>query len=97
MKLRGIQISKTVSRILYRVRLAKVTWEAFPVVSLTLTNIRHVGCDIYQTSNRRIRTGFSDHRSSVTMSDKNAWSILLRKDAFRRGHIFLKGCLRLLD
>jgi hypothetical protein len=31
------------------------------------------------------------------MSDKNAWSIQLGKDAFRRSHIFFKGCLRLLD
>jgi hypothetical protein len=31
------------------------------------------------------------------MSHKNAWSILLSKDAFRRSHIFFKGCFRLLD
>jgi hypothetical protein len=31
------------------------------------------------------------------MSDKNAWPILLSKDAPGGSHIFYEGCLRLLD
>jgi hypothetical protein len=73
----------------------KVTWETLSVVSLILSGIWHVGRDIHQTGDREIRSGFSNHGSAITMSNKNAWSILLSKDAFR-GHIFFKGCLRLL-
>jgi hypothetical protein len=31
------------------------------------------------------------------MSDKNARSILLSKDALRGSHVFFEGCFRLLD
>jgi hypothetical protein len=97
MKLRGVEISETVSRRLYRGRLAEVTWEAFSDVSLILSSIWHVGRDVYQSNNRWIRAGFSDYGSAITMRDKNAWSILLSQDALRRSHIFFKGGLRFLD
>src|SRR6266404_5962643 len=76
MKLRGVEVSETVSRLLYRSRLAEVTWEAFSVVSLILFSIWHVGCDVHQTDNRWSSTGFSNYGSPITMSDKNARSIL---------------------
>jgi len=40
---------------------------------------------------------FGNYRSPVAVSDKNARPILLSKDALRRGDIFFKGRLRLLD
>src|SRR6267142_3875810 len=92
-----VEISETVSRLLYRSRLAKVTWEAFSDVSLILSSIRHVGRDVHQSGNRWIRAGFSDYGSAIAMRNKNAWSILLSQDALRRSHIFFKGCLRFLD
>jgi hypothetical protein len=89
--------SETVSRLLYRSRLAEVTWESFSVVSLTFSGIWHVGRDVHQSGNRWIRPGFSNYGSPITMSDKNALSILLSEDALRGSHIFFKGRLRLLD
>ncbi len=53
--------------------------------------------DVHQSDNRWIRPGFSNYRSPVAMSDKNARSILLSNDALRSGDIFFKGRLRLLD
>jgi hypothetical protein len=35
--------------------------------------------------------------SPITVTDKNARSILLSQDSLRGSDIFLKGCLRLLD
>src|SRR6266436_4111337 len=46
MKLRGVEISETVCRLLYRSRFAEVTWETFSVVSLILARIWHVGRDV---------------------------------------------------
>src|SRR5438132_7923194 len=97
MKLRGVEVSETVCRLLYRSRLAEVAWEALSVVSLVLSSIRHVGRHLHQSDNRWIRPGFSNYRSPIAMSDKNARSILLSKGALRGSDIFLKGRLRLLD
>src|SRR6266481_476381 len=77
MKLRRVEVSETVRRLLYRTRLAEVTWETFSVVSLILARIRHVGRDVDQTGNRWIGPGFSNYRSPIAVSDKNARSILL--------------------
>src|SRR5438132_11141332 len=46
MKLRGVEVSETVSRLLYRSRLAEVTGEALSVVRLILSRIWHVGRDV---------------------------------------------------
>ena len=97
MKLRGVEVSETVCRLLYRSRLAEVTWEALSVVSLILSSIWHVGRDVDQAGNRWIRPRFSNYGSPIAVSDKNARSILLSKDALRSGDIFLEGRLRLLN
>src|SRR6267378_2914588 len=96
MKLRGVEVSETVCRLLYRTRLAEITWEALSVVGLILSHIWHVGRDVDQSGNRWIRSRFGDYRATITMSDKNAWSILLSKDALGSSHIVFKGGLRLL-
>src|SRR5467141_3088854 len=49
MKLRGVEVSETVCRLLYCARLAEVAWEAFSVVSLILSSIGHVGRDVHQS------------------------------------------------
>ena len=77
MKLCGIKVSETVCRLLYRTRLAEVTWKALSVVSLILSSIRHVGCDVHQAGNRRVSPSFSDYGSAVAVCDKNAQTILL--------------------
>src|SRR2546423_6479401 len=97
MKLGGIKVSEPVSSLLYRGRLAEVTWESFSIVSLILPRIRHMGRDVDQSNNQRIRPGFGNHRPPVAMSDENARSILLSKDALCGRDIFFKGGLRLLD
>src|ERR1700731_203470 len=97
MKLRGVEIGETVSCLLYRSRLAEVTWETLSVVCLILSSVWHVGRDIYQSGNCWIRSGLSNYGSTITVSDKNAQSILLSEGAFCSCHIFFKGCLRLLD
>ena len=97
MKLRGIEVSETVCRLLYRSRLAEVTWESLSIVSLILSGIWHVGRDIDQTDNRWIRPRFGNYRSAIAMSDENARSILLSNNALGRSDIFFKGRLRLLD
>jgi hypothetical protein len=56
-----------------------------------------VGRDIYQTDNRLVSPRFSNYGSPIAVSDRNARSILLGKDALRSGDIFFKGCLGLLD
>src|ERR1700724_3348547 len=97
MKLRGVEIGETVGCLLYRSRLAELTWETLSVVCLILSSVWHVGRDIYQSGNWWIRSGFSNYGASITVSDKNARSTLLSEDAFCGSHIFFKGCLRLLD
>ena len=76
MKLRGVEVSEAVCRLLYRTRLAEVTWEALSVVSLVLSSIWHVGRDVHQSDNRWIRPRFRNYGSPVAVSDKNARSIL---------------------
>src|SRR5712664_124276 len=97
MKLRGIEVSETVCRLLYRTRLAEITWEALSVVRLVLSRVWHVGRDVHQTGDRWIRPRFGNYGSPIAVSDKNARSILLSKDALGGSHIFFKGRLRLLD
>jgi hypothetical protein len=80
-----------------RSRFAEVTWEALSVVSLILSGIWHMGRDIHQSGNRWIRPGFSNYASPITVTDKNARSILLSEDSLRDSHIVFKGRLRLLD
>src|SRR5438105_9806855 len=76
MKLRGIEISETVRGLLYCIGLAEVTWKTLSVLSLVLSNIRHVGRDVDQTNNHRVRSRFGDYSAAITVSHKNAWSIL---------------------
>jgi len=76
MKLRGVKVSETVSRLLYRSRLAEVTGETPSVVRLILSCIWHVGRDIHQTGDRWIRPRFGNYRSPIAVTDKNARSIL---------------------
>src|SRR5205823_11447326 len=97
MKLRGVEVSETVCRFLYRSRLAEVTWEALSIVGLILSRIRHVSRDIDQCGNRWIRSRFGNDGAAITVSHKNAWSILQSEDALRRRHIFFEGRLRLLN
>jgi hypothetical protein len=78
-------------------RLAEVTWEALSIASLTLSSIWHVGRDVHQTRNRRIHPRFGNYGSPIAVSDKNALSILLSKDALRSGDILLERRQRLLD
>src|SRR5205807_109752 len=97
MKLRGIEVSETVCGLLYRSRLAEVTWKSLSIVSLILSRIRHMGRNVDQAGNRWIRSRFGDDGAAITVSHQNARSIFQSEDALRRRHIFLKGCLRLLD
>src|SRR6266568_6345239 len=97
MKLGGVEVSETVCRLLYRSRRAEVTGETLSIVGLILSRIWHVGRDVDQSGDRWIRSRFGDDGAAITMSHQNAWSILQSEDALRRRHIFLKGCLRLLD
>src|SRR5208282_2256078 len=76
MKLRGIEVSEIVCCLLYRVRLTEITGEALSVLGLFLTGIRHVGRDIHQANDRWIVARFGNDRSSIAVSDENAWSIL---------------------
>jgi hypothetical protein len=50
MKLRGVEVRKTVRRRPDRTRFAEVTWEALSVVSLILSSIGHMRRDVHQTS-----------------------------------------------
>jgi len=56
-----------------------------------------VGRDVDQSGNRWIRPGFSNYGSPIAVSDKNARSILLSKDALRSGDIFLERRQRFLN
>ncbi len=68
MKPCGVEVRETVSSLLYRTRLAEVTWEALSVVSLILSSIWHVGRDVHQTGDRWIRPGFGNYGASVAVS-----------------------------
>src|SRR5271155_2177722 len=52
MKLRRVDVGETVCCLLYCTRLAEIAGEALSVVSLILSRIRHVGCDVYQPGHR---------------------------------------------
>jgi hypothetical protein len=91
-KPRWVKIIETVRRLLYRIRLAEVTWKALSVPSLTLSGIRHVCRNIHQACNRWVRARFGNYRSSVAVGHKNASPVLLSKDAFRSANIVLKRC-----
>src|SRR5260370_38252755 len=97
MKLRGVEVGETICRLLYRPRLAEVTWEPLSVVRLILSGVWHVSRDVHQSGNRWICARFGDYGSPVAVSDKNAWSILWSKGAPGGSHIIFKGRLRLLD
>src|ERR1700732_1237869 len=74
MKLRGIQVSEAVCRLLYRTRLAEVAREALPIVRLALSSVWHVGCDVHQSDNRWIHPSFRNYGSPITVSDKKLYS-----------------------
>src|SRR6267142_223650 len=76
MKLRWIEVRETVGGLLYRPRLAEITWEALSVVSLVFSSIGHVGRDVHQTSDRWVRPRLGDYGSTIAMTDKDARSIL---------------------
>src|SRR6202140_1794176 len=97
MKLRRVEISETVRRLLYRSRLAEVTWETLSIVGLILSSVWHVGSDIYQPGTRWSPSGFGNCVSATTGSDKKARSILLSEPSFFGTHICLKGLVRPLD
>jgi hypothetical protein len=96
-KLHEVEVSETVCRLLYRNRLAEVTWEALSVVSLVLSGAWHVGRNVQQFGYRWIRPGLPNYGSPIAMGDKNARSILLSKYALGGSHIIFQGRLRLLD
>src|SRR6266849_5899486 len=72
MKLRGVEVSEAVCRLLYRTRLAEITWEALTVVRFVFSSVWHVGRDVHQTGNRWIRARFRNYGSPIAVSDKNA-------------------------
>jgi hypothetical protein len=91
MKLSGIEVGETVCGLLYCTRLAEVVaWEALALVRLVLSSVWHVGRDVHQTSDGQARTGFGDYGFPIAMTDKNAWSSLLSKDALGGSHIVFK-------
>src|SRR6266446_759848 len=96
-KLRGIEVSKTVCCFLYRGRLTEVTREALSDISLIFSNIWHVGRDVDQSGDGWIVPRFGNYCSAITVTDQNAWSILLSKDTLRGSHIFFKRGFRFLD
>src|SRR6266446_8107461 len=97
MKLRGVEVSEAVCRLLYRTRLAEITWEALTVVRFVFSSVWHVGRDVHQTGNRWIRARFRNYGSPIAVSDKNARPILLSKDALGGSHVVSKRGFRLLD
>src|SRR6267378_710195 len=46
MKLRGVEVSETVCRLLYRVRFAEIARESFPVVRFIFASVWHMGRDV---------------------------------------------------
>ena len=88
MKLRGIEVSKTVRRLSYRIGFAEITWKALSVLSLTLSCIWHVGRDVNQCHNLRIVRGFGDYGPTIAVCYNNARSVLLSDQPFRRDYVF---------
>jgi len=70
LKMRGIEVGEAVGGLLYRARLAEVTWEALAVVSFVLSGIGHVCRNVHQTGNGWIGAGFRDYSSAIAMPDK---------------------------
>src|SRR5947209_17920885 len=66
MELRGIEVSETVCRLLYRTRVTEVAWESFSVVGFVLARVWHVGRNVDQAGNRWIRPCFCNYRSPIT-------------------------------
>src|ERR1700720_2284796 len=97
MKLCGVDVSETVGDPLYRPRLAKVAWEALSIVRLALSSVWHVGCDVHQSDNRWIHPSFRNYGSPITLSDKNAQSVLKIEGPLGGSHLFFKRRLRLLN
>src|ERR1700692_4432519 len=97
MKLRGIQVSEAVCRLLYRTRLAEVAREALPVVRLVLSSVWHVGCDVHQSDNGLIHPSVGNYGSPIAVSDKNARSVLKSEGPLGGSHVFFKRRLRLLN
>ena len=54
--------------------------ETLSIVGLTLSRVWHVGRDVDQSDNRRIRSRFGNDGTAITVSHKNAWSILQSED-----------------
>jgi len=78
MKLRGVEVSETVCRLLDRTKLAEITWEALSIVSLVLSSVWHMRRDVHQTGNDGSvpASVITDYSSPITVSDKNRRSIL---------------------
>jgi hypothetical protein len=55
---------------------------AFTVGSLTLACIGHVGRNVDQADDMRVRAGLRDDRATVAMADKDAGAILLSEHTF---------------
>ena len=62
-----------------------------------IPRVWHVGRDVHQSGDGRIRPSFRSYGSSIAVSDKNARPVLKSEGALGGGHIFFRGCLRLLD
>src|ERR1700730_1040888 len=97
MKLRGIQVSEAVWRLLYRTRLAEVAREALPIVRLVLSSVWHVGCDVHQSDNGWIHPSFGNYGSPIAVSDKNARSVLKSEGPFGGSQFVVKRPLRLMN
>src|ERR1700722_8283084 len=97
MKLRGIQVSEAVCRLLYRTRLAEVAREALPVVRLVFSSVWHVGCDVHQSDNRWIHPSFRNYGSPITVRDKNAPPVLKSERPLGGSHVFSERRLRLFN
>src|SRR5438270_10762398 len=97
MVLSVVEVSETVCPLLYRSRLAEVTWEALSVVSLVFSSVRHVRRDVDKTGNRWIRPGFGNYSSSITVSHQTAGSILSSQQALRSSDICFTRGLRFMN
>src|SRR6266480_7063226 len=51
MELRGVEVSETICRLLYRSRLAEIARESLSVVSFIFARVWHVGRDVDQSGN----------------------------------------------
>src|ERR1700677_3765480 len=97
MKLRRVNISETISRLLDRARFAKVAGKTLSIVTFILSSIRHVGGDIHQTGDRWIRSCLGDDRPAIAVTHENARPVLQSQDSLHRRDIVLERCFGLLD